>query len=135
MILTFQQSYFLYLSAIGISLFSALSLDFWSRYFRVSVASNVVIFLVLIISFLPLILVSGFRFELGVDYYSYVSIYDKASSLGFFGYYFSGTFIEPGYLALQRLLYLFGIKSHYIFLINTIIGHAFPPSGRIVGTT
>ncbi len=56
------------------------------------------------ISFLILWFIMGFRRDVGVDFNGYREVYERVLQTGFFGYYRSGNFLEPGYLLAVLLI-------------------------------
>lgn len=67
------------------------------------------------LSFVPLFLVSGFRYMIGVDYSHYAWIFEAINEL------FQRTHVEPGYELLNRISYFFSHDYVLIFVLSSAI--------------
>jgi hypothetical protein len=112
-------SYYLYIGTISLSVFFVWIAELIPRKsgFDIKVSS-----FFWILSFLVLWFVMGFRFEIGPDYFSYQLMFEKVSSLGFFGYYNAGFWNEPGYILLLYLVSLVWGNFFGVFVCTSFIG-------------
>lgn len=83
----------------------------------------------LFLAFLVVALPVGLRYNLGIDYSSYESIFNR-SVYGFDSY------VEPGYFFLNKLIYYFGGSADWLFLFVALSTYVFvflsyPREGRV----
>lgn len=68
-----------------------------------------------LLSFLPLFVVSAFRYGVGVDFHSYTWIFNALNVTG------EATHVELGYIVLNRLIGFFSTNPAWLFIVTTTI--------------
>lgn len=66
-----------------------------------------------------LVLIAGLRYETGIDYLTYVNIYNESSPLSAFS--FNDTYIEPAYALLNSLFKSLGLDINFMFLLISFV--------------
>ena len=79
---------------------------------------NPLLYALLALSCLPLVLLSGLRYDVGVDYfYTYVPIYQKVAA----GASLREVGVEPAYYLLNKLIVLLGGGTVWVFFLTSLI--------------
>lgn len=74
--------------------------------------------ILIVLSFIPLLIVSGLRYQVGTDYQSYINIFNQILNTG------STTRTEVGYIILNKLVQIFSENPQSIIIITSLISYS-----------
>lgn len=67
------------------------------------------------------ILVSGFRYGVGTDYFNYINIFNTHKTMSIEDYYSDNGLVEIGYFAIEYISYLLGGGTRLLFIITSAL--------------